>query len=283
MIMPTELRSELHGVGVEIEDLWELVNTRQRYEPAIPILEDWLAHLEARVPKELRARVEEPIVRALTIPAARKSAIRLLIERFELPEDPSRSVRWAIGNALGALAGDEFFDELEVLIREKKYGRGRQQLARAFGRSKDPRAVPLLLDLLEDEDIVAHAVEALARHRDPRARAPLEALLTHPLPLVRREAAKALKKLPGGYGGTTQGLKAWAPMAPHSGGEGSWCEKGANNERRANRNNHRCSFCVGVGCLRPFCRVSLVLEQTGMADAASVDLDESENRGHDPG
>lgn len=72
-------------------------------------------------------------------------------------------------------------------------------------------------------------------------------------------------------------------QAPHSVGKGSWCEKGANNERRANRNNHRCSFCVGVGCLRPFCRVSLVLEQTGMADAASVDLDESENRGHDPG
>lgn len=194
---PTELLSDLHHVGVDVDDLWQLVNTRERYDDAVPVLVDWLAHLDERVPYEYRARIEEPLVRALIVPAARKTAPPVLIERFKLPEtEPRRSVRWVIGHALETLAGDEYFSELEALARNWTYGRDREAMLRAFGRSKNPRAVPLLLDLLDDEDVVAHAVEALGSHKDPRSRIPLERLLTHERPLVRREATKALKKLP---------------------------------------------------------------------------------------
>ena len=193
---PVELLFELSQVGVDIDDLWELVNTRESYDAAIPTLIDWLADLDDRVPPEVRSRVEEPIVRALTVPAARTVAPPVLLQRFPLPQvGPYRAVRWVIGNALGVLAGDQFFDEMEVLARDKAYGRDREQLLRFFGRSKDPRAVPLLVELLEDDDVVAHAAEALGRQKDPRARLPLEKLLTHPRSLARREAAKALKKL----------------------------------------------------------------------------------------
>ncbi|MCI0155505.1 HEAT repeat domain-containing protein [Leifsonia shinshuensis] len=193
---PVELLFELSQAGVDIDDLWELVQTRDSYDAAIPILVDWLAHLDDRVPPELRARVEEPIVRALTVPEARTSAPPVLLERFRLPQiDPGRGVRWVIGNALGAIAGEKYFDEIEILARDTRYGRDREQLLRFFGRSKDPRAVPLLIVLLNDDDVVAHAAEALGRHRDPRSRGPLETLLAHPLPLARREATKALRKL----------------------------------------------------------------------------------------
>ena len=193
---PVELLFELSQVGVDIDDLWELVNTRESYDAAIPTLIDWLADLDDRVPPEVRSRVEEPIVRALTVPAARTLAPPVLLQRFPLPQvGPYRAVRWVIGNALGVLAGDQFFDEMEALARDKTYGRDREQLLRFFGRSKDPRAVPLLVELLEDDDVVAHAAEALGRQKDPRARLPLEKLLTHPRSLARREASKALKKL----------------------------------------------------------------------------------------
>lgn len=195
-ITPVEMLFDLSQVGVDIDDLWELVNTREPYDAAVPVLIDWLAHLDERVAPEIRARVEEPIVRALTIPAARKTAPPVLLERFRRPQvDPNRGVRWVIGNALGALAGDQYFDQIEALARDKEYGRDREQLMRFFGRSKDPRAAPLLIELLEDSDVVAHAAEALGKQKDPRSRAPLEKLSTHLLPLARREAAKALKKL----------------------------------------------------------------------------------------
>jgi HEAT repeat protein len=195
-IAPIELLFDLSQVGVYIDDLWDLVKTRETYDAAIPILVDWLAHLDERVAPDIRARVEEPIVRALTIPGARKIAPPVLLERFRLPQvDPNRGVRWVIGNALGALAGDQYFDQIEALARDKRYGRDREQLMRFFGRSKDPRAVPLLIEFLEDGDVVAHAAEALGKQKDPRSRVPLERLSTHSLPLARREAAKALKKL----------------------------------------------------------------------------------------
>ncbi|MFE4470108.1 HEAT repeat domain-containing protein [Leifsonia sp. NPDC056824] len=199
---PIELLFELSQVGVEIDDLWELVNTRESYDEAVPVLVDWLAHLDERVPWEVRSRVEEPIVRALTVPGARKLAPPVLIDRFRLPEvGQYRAVRWAIGNALGGLAGDQYFDELEALARDRAYGRDREQLLRFFGRSKDPRAVRVLWDLLDEDDIAAHAAEALGRQKDPRSRVPLEKMLTHERPLVRREAAKALKKLNQGVAG----------------------------------------------------------------------------------
>ena len=195
-IAPIELLFDLSQVGVDVDDLWELVETREPYGAAVPVLVDWLAHLDERVAPDIRARVEEPIVRALAIPAARKTAPPVLLERFRPPQaDPNRGVRWVIGNALGALAGDQYFDQIAALARDEWYGRDREQLMRFFGRSKDPRAVPLLIELLEDGDVVAHAAEALGRQKDPRSRAPLERLRTHSLPLVRREAEKALKKL----------------------------------------------------------------------------------------
>jgi hypothetical protein len=193
---PAELSDDLRRAGAPSADIWELVNAKVAYPAAIPVLLDWLEHVDDRVPAEGRRKLHEGLVRALTVRAARPSAATVLIRQFRLVEDPSGlGLRWAIGNALEVVADDSVFDEVELLVRDRSFGRARQMVVLGLGRSRDRRAVPLLTDLLHDPDVAAHAATALGKLKAVEARSALEQRLTDPQPLVRREAKTALKRL----------------------------------------------------------------------------------------
>ena len=68
-------------------------------------------------------------------------------------------------------------------------------LALALGNMHNPRAVDVLTDLLDDEEVVGYAVMALGKLRASAARERLETLTKHPNKWVRREAQKALSRL----------------------------------------------------------------------------------------
>ena len=194
---PAELMRDLNDAGVPVSSLWELVNAKVQYRPAIPVLTDWLQNIDQRVHVEDRAVVLEGIVRALTVPAARPSAALPLIERFRRETgSPEFGLRWVIGNALSITADDSVFDDIAALIRDRSYGRARQMLVEGLSRSRDSRAVPLLVELTADDHVAAHAVRALSKLKPVGVRAAIEPLLGHPQALVRREARKALARLP---------------------------------------------------------------------------------------
>jgi len=65
----------------------------------------------------------------------------------------------------------------------------------ALSRMKDPRVVPALCGLLDDDDVVGHALIALRRLRAREAVPAIEGCLGHPQAWVRDEAKKALAKL----------------------------------------------------------------------------------------
>jgi hypothetical protein len=195
---PADLIRDLADADVHVDDLWELVNTRSNYAPAIPVLTDWLRSVDARVPAADRPKVREGLVRALSVRAAKPSAALTLIEEFRRADDPSGlGIRWVIGNALSVVADDSVFEQIAALVQDRGYGKARQMLVPGLARSADPRAVPLLVGLLDDDDVVAHAVAALGVLKLPGVRAALEPLLDHHQALVRREAKKALARLPG--------------------------------------------------------------------------------------
>ena len=197
MSTPEELIRDLRDVGVDIGDVWDLVNRKTQYRAAVPVLLDWLTHLEQRVAEGERARLREGLVRSLTVPAARPLAAPALIAEFHDSEDATGlGDRWVIGNALSVVADDSVFDEIESLVRNRNFGKARQMVVVGIGRSKDPRAAPLLVELLDDEDVAAHALKALAQLKPPGVRAAVEPLVDHPQALVRREAKKTLAKLP---------------------------------------------------------------------------------------
>lgn len=172
------------------------MNTTIAYPAAIPVLLDWLEHLDERVPAESRDNTHEGLVRALTVSAARPAAAAALIRQFREVEDPSGvGLRWVIGNALEVVADDSVFDDLEAIVCDAAFGRARQMVVLGLGRSQHRRAVPVLIDLLNDPDVAAHAAIALRKLRAVGARSALEEHLADPQPLVRREVKKALKTL----------------------------------------------------------------------------------------
>jgi len=187
---------ELRAAGVAVSDPWDLVNSTVQYGGAVPLLVDWLQHVDERFSNEERSSATELLVRALTVPEAAPLATPTLLELFRTVEDGSgMGLRWVVGNALSVVADDSFFDEMAELIRQREYDKARQMLVLGLARSKDPRVGPLLIEMLDD-DVAAHAVMALGKLRPPGVRGSVERLLQHPSALVRREAKKTLSRLP---------------------------------------------------------------------------------------
>jgi hypothetical protein len=194
---PRALLDDLRAVGTEVNDVWALVNTRDRYPNAIPVLMDWLAHLEERgVAGHELPKLREGIVRSLTVREARPVAAPLLIDEFRAAADRGDSLGWEIGNALGIVADDSCFAAIAELAREPSYGIARQMLAmEALGRMKNPEATTVLLGLLNDADVNGHAIAGLAKRRDERARPAFERFLDDERAWVRKQAKKGLARL----------------------------------------------------------------------------------------
>jgi HEAT repeat protein len=64
-----------------------------------------------------------------------------------------------------------------------------------LGNMCDPRVIPVLISLLRDEDVGAHAARALGELKAASARDSLQPLLRHPKALVRREAKRAIARI----------------------------------------------------------------------------------------
>ncbi|MCG8568692.1 MAG: HEAT repeat domain-containing protein [Spirochaetes bacterium] len=128
--------------------------------------------------------------------AMNTTATSLLLAEFEnVKESSGFGLRWAIGNALGVLASDDILDELIKLATDKKYGTARQMIVFGLGKLKDQQVIDVLINLLNDDDVISHAVTALGKLKTKKAIPHIKPLLNHPKPLVRREAKKAIMKI----------------------------------------------------------------------------------------
>lgn len=181
------LLDDLEAAGYPRDEVFEyLVNTNDRYDAAIPILLQWLPRIEDE-------SVKEAIVRALTVRWAREDVGTVLIAEWR---NASHSLRWVIGNALSEVATDKHADAVRRLAADTSAGTARQMLAAALGRIGDPRSVRALIELLDEDDVAGHAAAALRRHAPPEAREPLERLAGRSSGWVRKEAERALARLP---------------------------------------------------------------------------------------
>jgi len=186
--------ADLVAAGVSVQDIWDVVNSPKQYPEAIPVLMRWLENLEEWSEPPEREKLEEAIVRSLTVPAARKVAAPLLIRRFR--ETPyTETNRWVIGNALGVVADPSSWEEIARLIIDPTYGTARQMIVYGLGKWKNPRVVPVLIRLLDDPDVSGHAAHALGLLRAKEAQRKLIELASRGSPFQRREARAALRRV----------------------------------------------------------------------------------------
>jgi HEAT repeats len=175
----------LREVGVEVEHVGDLVNRRDiDYRDAIPVLIEQMGLVSHPL-------LREWLIRALTVRSARPAAARPLLDEFR--KEPDDYLRWVIGNALNTVADESVGAELIEIAGDKTYGQSRQMIVQALGRVGGPAAFDLLISLLDDPDVVAHAIYALGTRRDERARDSLEPFLTTGTTLQRREARRAIR------------------------------------------------------------------------------------------
>lgn len=143
----------------------------------------------------LRELKRDPAFRARMrqLPYAAPAAASALVDEFKKASDDG--LRWTIANALEVVAGDAEFDELVRLVRDKRYEKSRQMLTFALAKMRNPRAPSVLMESLDDEQTVGHAVMALGRLKAVEARARLEELTRHPKRWIRDEARNALASM----------------------------------------------------------------------------------------
>lgn len=207
------LLDQLGELGYRVESLSDLRHQGKPWKTALPILLSWLPLVDD-------LSVKEDIVRCLSVPWIGNRATAELIEEFkkhspvlptpsnppvgnqlrEIPEKerkltPAFSLAWAMGNALSIVDVKGFEKEIIELCRNPKYGAARQMLVLGLGRFRSSDAEETALNLLNDEQVNLHAIDALAKMKSKRALFELEKLLRDKRAAVRKEARKAITKI----------------------------------------------------------------------------------------
>lgn len=187
-----EILRDLESVGVRTSSVSALRTSGVRYRAAVPVLLAWLDRVDD-------PRLKDQLVRALSVPWAGPEVRQRFLSDFrelDPQEDPTGTgMRWTIGNALNVLFSDVYYDDYVTLVVEPAFGRGREMLALALGKSKRPEAAALLASLVGDPTIGGHAIQALSRVATPSERPALESGLQDPRGWVRASARRGLSRL----------------------------------------------------------------------------------------
>ncbi len=185
----TPVLNDLARIGFSLEAVEDLYHQPIDYRSAIPVLLKWLPLVE-------NLDVKEAIVRALSVPWAKPIAAQALVQEFhKLQNESNTGIKWAIGNALEVVADDSVFSDIVELINDPSNGKSREMLAMALGKMKDPRAEDVLIALLDDEEMVGHALIGLRRLKSKKAVPAIERFRNYPKTWIRNEAKKALLKI----------------------------------------------------------------------------------------
>lgn len=187
-----QLIADLQKVGANVSSIFDLVSSR---EPLLPeVAEVLLSHLDL----EHTRWILEGIVRALGNRSAPKETFGRLYRLFKT--DQVDVNRWAVANTMEIIARQGNISELLDLVADRKYGSDRQMLAVALGRvgKGDKRALAALVALLDDDDVLGHAVIGLRILSDSDALSSLQKVdRARVKKWVQKELDDAIRKLSG--------------------------------------------------------------------------------------
>jgi HEAT repeat protein len=155
------LVDELKSVGIEVQSAWDLVNRREPYPTAIPVL---LKHLH----RDYTAKTREGIARALAVYDSAPHWDELLqLFRSEVVDTPN-GVKWALACCLAAIAGREQLEDLKEIVLDPSHGQNRAIIVRALGDLPGDDVVETVERLVDDADVSAEAKIALRQLRRGR-------------------------------------------------------------------------------------------------------------------
>ena len=152
-IMEGPLLSDLRNMGIQIESVWDLVNTADKYPAAIPILR---RHLSLPYHK----RIKEGIIRALTVNYAGPEVLRELIKQFcEQTDNSPNSLKWVLGNAISEVATPADAETVIALAMDPSHGDSRDSITQRLPRvvKNKARLNEVLQHLMRDKQTEQYA------------------------------------------------------------------------------------------------------------------------------
>ena len=135
----------LAGVGVEVQSVWDLVNTSSDYSQAVPVLEGHLQ--DASYPD----RVREGIARSLSFRKA-ASAWPTIIGLYRSTTD-SFDLQQGLAVAMAGTVTAETIDDLVAEVRRDVHGESRLLLLLGLKRLKSPAARQALEGFADDPEL----------------------------------------------------------------------------------------------------------------------------------
>lgn len=183
------LLNEIKERGLIIDNVWDLVKTRESYPEAIDVL---INHLN----KDYHEKNIEGIVRALCVKEAKGKATKPLIDLFEKTTNDRIYLKRAIVNTLRIVITNDQFGLIIPIILNKENRIFADEFIKMLGKSKKSIKVLTELSLLNENEIAHVAFNALLKFKSKEARDAI-ALLVKNLSneQMRNEAHEALSKL----------------------------------------------------------------------------------------
>jgi len=182
------LISELCEKGIVISSIWDLVNTKMKYPEAIDIL---IKHLSCNYSDKNK----EGIIRSLTVKEARGKATLALINEYERTPKEKDNLRWIIGNAIATTMTSKDVDWIIKTVIDKSNRISRGQMIRALGNVKSNDVEDVLINLLNDDEVVANVIYALGVSRSKEAKERIAEFINSKDAWIKKEAKIALKKI----------------------------------------------------------------------------------------
>lgn len=117
------MKAELDAVGIPEDTVWELMNSRHDYPQAVPIMVDWLQHLDERVPaNEDRRAWRVALIRNLFTKHANgnRAAADIVFHQFDIDPPLCDEELEATGFALAPVCDRSDFLRVAALIRSER-------------------------------------------------------------------------------------------------------------------------------------------------------------------
>ena len=145
----------LSKVGVQVESVWDLANTKVSYPQAAPVLLD---HIERAYPDAVRAG----IARALAVSGSR-AEWGVLTGLYR--KERGRRTKEGLAVAIASNATDDVIGDVIAFARDRTHGTSRVLLLEALERSADPRSLSALKEMGNDLELQKEIKTILGRKK----------------------------------------------------------------------------------------------------------------------
>ena len=122
--------------------------------------------------------------------------VPMLLEDYYF-EKTADLTRWFISDCIYQIRSEIFIKEYLDIVSRKIFGQNRQMIVLLLGKLKEESAIPVLINLLEDEEVRLHAISALGEFKREDFRCYFERFQNSTHSGCQKYAKLAIKKLDG--------------------------------------------------------------------------------------